>query len=155
MHYLLSFFIPEAHANCPICIVTVGAGLLIAEKLHIDDLLVSIWISGLNTAIAFWMATRFKKRPFTSGIFWAVSFFVVTIAYLWYTRQIGAAFNVMWGTDKIIIGMTAGLTAFLAAMRADKLLRARNGGKVHVPYQKVLMPAVALVVMTIIFKLLI
>lgn len=54
-----SFSFPvSVSAQCPICIVTVGGGMLIAKKLGIDDFLVSIWISALNTAIAFYLADK-------------------------------------------------------------------------------------------------
>ena len=63
------FIVPTSvGAQCPVCIITVGGGMLIAKKLGIDDFLISIWISALNTAIAFWLAPKlkikfFKTRP--------------------------------------------------------------------------------------------
>ena len=55
-------FITPAYAQCPVCIITVGGGMLLAKKLGVDDLLVSIWISALNTAIAFWLAPKLKIK---------------------------------------------------------------------------------------------
>lgn len=49
-------------AQCPVCIVTVGGGMFLADRLGIDDFLVSLWISGLNVAISFWLATKIKNR---------------------------------------------------------------------------------------------
>jgi len=60
------------YASCPVCVITVGGGLLIAKKLGIDDLLVSIWLSGLNSAMAFWI---FKKHPYL----WSLIFYGLTI----------------------------------------------------------------------------
>ena len=59
---LLTFLTPKAaFANCPVCIVTVGGGLFIAQRLGIDDLLITLWISAFNTALAFFMADKIKK----------------------------------------------------------------------------------------------
>ena len=54
--------IKEAYASCPVCIVTVGGGLFIAEKLGIDSLLISIWISALNSAFVFWITKSSKNK---------------------------------------------------------------------------------------------
>jgi len=54
------------YAQCPVCVITVGGGLILAKKLGIDDLLVSIWLSGFNTAIAFWIASGIKKKIFNN-----------------------------------------------------------------------------------------
>ena len=51
----------NVYAQCPVCIVTVGGGLLIAKKLGIDDLLTALWISGLNTAISFWFVSGLHR----------------------------------------------------------------------------------------------
>lgn len=145
-------FVKPAYANCPICIVTVGGGLFIAKKLGIDDLLVSIWISGLNTAIAFWIAKKIKRRLLNNPLFWSLSIYILTIAYLWYAKQIGHSGNTFLGIDKIVFGMTAGLLIFLLAIFIDKLIRYKNGGKVLFYYQKVIIPVFSLILITVIFK---
>ena len=76
------------YAQCPVCIITVGGGLILAKKLGIDDLLVSIWLSGLNTAIAFWIASGIKKKNLNNPVLWSLGFYVMTIGYLSYTKQI-------------------------------------------------------------------
>lgn len=145
-------FIKPVYANCPVCIVTVGGGLLIAKKLGIDDLLVSIWISGLNTAIAFYIASRIKKRIWRNPIIWALSFYILTIIYLGFTKQLGHPKNIFLGIDKIFFGMTLGIAVFLISVFIDKLIRYKNGGKVIFYYQKVIIPVVLLILVTIVFK---
>lgn len=155
-----------AYANCPVCVLTVGGGLFIAKKLGIDDLLVSIWISGLNTAIAYWLSSAIKindiekrhwvllKQVFKNPLNMSFSFYVMTLLYLWYSDQLNHIGNTFWGIDKVLFGMTVGFVAFVLAAGLDKLIRYRNNGKVLFYYQKVIIPIVFLVAVTVAFKVL-
>jgi len=145
-------FVNEAYAQCPACIVTVGGGLLIAKKLGIDDLLVSIWISALNTAMALWIASSIKKKLLNNSILWSLIFYIFTIVYLYYSKQLFHPKNTFLGLDKIITGMTIGLLVALFSVFIDKLIRKRNGNEVLLYYQKVIIPLVLLILTTIIFK---
>lgn len=145
-------FVKEAYAQCPACIVTVGGGLLIAKKLGIDDLLVSIWISALNTAIALWIASSIKKKLFNNPILWSLIFYIFTIVYLYYSKQLFHPKNTFFGLDKIIAGMTIGLLVALFSTFIEKLIRKRNNNKVLFYYQKVMVPLTLLIIITIIFK---
>lgn len=150
----MSFLVPEVYAQCPVCIVTVGGGLLIAKKLGIDDLLVAIWISGLNTALSFWIARSMKIKWLRSPLLWTGGFYLTSIAYLWFSKQIGHLGNTFWGIDKIIFGLSLGLVVSLVAIGIDQLLRKTHGGKVYFPYQKVVVPLLLLMASTLIFKML-
>src|SRR3989339_1713084 len=119
----------SVYANCPVCIITVGGGLLIAKKLGIDDLLVSIWISGLNTAIAFFLAAKIKNKLFNSPYLWTVVFYISTLFYLSYTKQLGHPGNSYLGIDKVFFGMTLGMMTFFLANFTDKFIRMKNRGK--------------------------
>lgn len=142
------------YAQCPVCVITVGGGLIIAKKLGIDDLLVSIWLSGFNTAIAFWIASGIRKKIINNPILWSLGFYAMTIGYLAYTKQINHPGNMFLGIDKVFFGMTIGLLLALAAIGIDKFLRKTNKNKVYFPYQKVIVPLVLLILTTIFFKFL-
>lgn len=147
-------FIKPAYATCPVCIVGVGGGLLLAKRLGLDDLLAAIWISGFNTAVAFWLAKVIKKPLLNNFLFWSLVLYGVSLLYLWYTKQIGHPNNTFIGIDKIIVGLTVGLIVFLAGVGADKALRLNNQGKVVIYYQKVILPLVFLIITTILFAVL-
>jgi len=151
---LINLIIPSVYAQCPICVITVGGGLIIARKLGIDDLLVSIWLSALNTALAFWFASKIKNKVLNNGYLWSLGLFVITIIYLILTKQIGHINNTFIGIDKILFGLTVGLIVSVKAIWFDKFLRSRNNGKVLFPYQKVVVPLIFLLISTIFFKLL-
>jgi hypothetical protein len=147
-------FIPSVYAQCPACVVVVGGGLIIAKKLGIDDLLVSIWLSGLNTAIAFWIASTIKKEIWNNKILWSTSFYLLAIIYLWYSKQIGHPSNKFWGIDKVFLGITIGFFVFLLAILADQVIRQKNKGKKLFNYQRVIVPLSFLIIATLIFNIL-
>ena len=147
-------FIHPVYAQCPVCVITVGGGLIIAKKLGIDDLLVSIWLSGLNTAIAFWIASGIKRKILKNPFLWSLGFYAMTIAYLAYTKQMNHPGNKFLGVDKVFFGMTVGLLSAILANGLDRFLRKTNKNKVYFPYQKVIVPLVLLILATILFKIL-
>lgn len=149
--------VTAAYAQCPVCVVTVGGGLFLAKALHIDDLLVSIWLAALNTAIAYWLAgaVKSKAKVLKNGFLWSVAFYLMTIGSLMATKQIGHRGNTFLHIDKIVFGMTYGYLVSLLAIGIDKLIRKNNNGKVLFFYQKVIIPLVILIVSTVAFALLI
>jgi len=140
-------------AQCPICIVTVGGGMFLAQKLGIDDFLVSLWISGLNTAISFWLATKIKNRVFGNPVILSVLMLALTLSYFILTNQTGLANNQIFGLDKIIFGQIIGLFIWVLGIFVDRYSRKLNGGKILFPYQKVVIPISILLIFTILFKL--
>ena len=147
------FLVKAAYAQCPVCIVTVGGGMILAKKLGIDDFLVSLWISGLNTAISFWLAQKIKNRFFGNPIILSVLMLITTLSYFIFTDQTGSAGNQILGLDKIIFGQSLGLLIWLLGIFVDRKSRVLNGGKILFPYQKVVFPIGILIILTITFKL--
>ena len=135
-------FVSPVYAQCPVCIITVGGGLFIAEKLGISSFLVSIWLSALNCAIAYYLATKFKKPILKSGYFWSIIFYLLTVFYLDISRQL----------DSSLIGLSVGLIVSIFSINIDQLIKHFNHGKVLFYYQKVIIPLVILIITTIICK---
>lgn len=148
-----SYLFPvTASAQCPVCIVTVGGGMLLAKKLGIDDLLVSIWISALNTAIAFYLAPKIKYRFLNNP--WVLSFllFATTLIYFQTSGQLMHAKNQLLGFDKIILGQTLGMVAMFLGNFIYGFTKYRNGGKALFPYSKVVFPVGLVLIITLAFK---
>jgi hypothetical protein len=147
------FLVKAAYAQCPVCIVTVGGGMIIAKKLGVDDFLVSLWISGLNTAIAFWLASKIKNRILSSPIIFSLLIFSLTLFYFIFTNQTGSSVNRILGLDKIIFGQSLGLLIWFLGIFIDRYSRKLNGGKILFPYQKVIFPIGVLLIFTFLFKI--
>lgn len=149
-------FISSAYAQCPVCVVTVGGGLLIAKKLGIDNLLTAIWISGLNTAISFWFVTFVRKPKILKNPFlWTLLMYAGTIAYLYGTKQMFNGGGTFLGVDKVLVGLFTGMVVWLLGIGIDKLIRKYNKGKVLFFYQKVIVPLALLVLTSVLFSALI
>ncbi|MCL4384622.1 hypothetical protein M1116_04155 [Patescibacteria group bacterium] len=146
------FLVRSVYAQCPVCIVTVGGGMLLAKKLGIDDLLVSIWISALDTAISFWLASKFKNRFLRNPLLLSLIMYGFTLFYFQYTGQMGHVGNRLFGIDKILLGQTLGLIAMVIGNFTYLYTKKNNGGRTLFPYAKVVFPVVLVVVTTVIFK---
>lgn len=160
MFFLISFvscyllFVSRVYAQCPVCIVTVGGGMLIAKKLGIDDLLVSIWISALNTAIAFWLAPKLKLKLLKNSYFLSFLFLAFTLFYFKFTDQMGSATNRVLGVDKILLGQTIGLLSMFLGNFLYAFSKAKNHHRALFPYSKVIFPAGTVLLVTLAFKFL-
>ena len=146
-------FVHSTYAQCPVCIVTVGGGMLLAKKLGVDDMLVSIWISALNTAISFWLASKFKNRFLRNPVILSLIMYGFTLFYFQFSGQLHHPANRLLGIDKIIFGQTLGLIVMLIGNFLYLYTKKRNGGKTIFPYAKVVFPVSMILLITIIFKL--
>ena len=152
-------FVKAAYAQCPVCIVTVGGGMLIAKKLGIDDLLVSIWISALNVAIAFWLAPKIPRSAFGGKIKYlnnkhllSLILLATTLLYFQFTDQIGEVNNRAWGVDKILFGQIIGFLAMALANHSYQFIKKRLG-HTPFPYAKVVFPLGSVLLVTFAFKI--
>ena len=156
---LLTFNSRPVGAQCPICIVTVGGGMLIAKKLGVDDFLVSIWISALNTAIAFYLADKFQndkmlfKKILSNPWFLSIIFLAFTLIYFVTTNQTGHPANKLLGIDKIIFGQVLGMSIMFIGNFLYSYTKSNNSGKAIFPYSKVVFPVGLVLLTTLIFKL--
>lgn len=135
-----------------------GAGLALSRQLGIDDLMTSLWIGAVLMSVSMWTIdwagkqkwwpkesnrqTMFKIAVFGSyygvaalGLIWTKAWFVLG--------------NTLWGIDKIILGIVVGSLAFLAVEDWYQKTKTKNG-KAHFPFEKVVLPVVALVILSII-----
>lgn len=149
--YLL--LVTPVSAQCPVCIVTVGGGMLLAKKLGIDDLLVSIWISALNTALSFYLAPKIKIKLLNNPLVLSALMYATTIIYFVTTGQTGHLSNRLLGIDKIFLGQTLGLVVMILGNTIYLYTKRKNGDKALFPYSKVVFPVGSILLVTLFFKL--
>lgn len=146
--------VKPALATCPVCIVAVGSGLWLAEKLGVDDLIAAIWIGAFSASLAIALAGKFKKfkLPYPE-ISWTIVFYLLTLATLKIQGKLGNPYCKIWGVCKIWLGVTLGNLVVWLGVVLDKLARKINQGKVFFPFQKVILPLAATLLVSIIFHL--
>jgi len=140
---------------CPVCTVTVIAGLGISRLLGIDDLITSIWIGGLILSLSFITIDWIKKKwPKLNSKYYRFSTFILMYLFvlipLKLNHTIGIIRNSFWGIDKIILGIIIGSIVFLAGAWADKYQR-KKFKKIFFPFQKVVFPVLSLVITSLVF----
>lgn len=141
---LLIFLFPvSVNAVCPVCTVAVAGGLGMSRWIGIDDTVTGIWIGGVILSsglwLADWMGKKGWKMPFKELVS-IILFYLFVIPPLYWTKMIGVRGNILWGIDKIVLGIVIGSTLFLCGVWLDKWLRSMNQGKVYVYFQKVIAP---------------
>jgi hypothetical protein len=130
-------------AQCPVCIVTVGGGMLLAKKLGIDDLLVSIWISALNVAISFWLAPKIKIKYLNNKHLLSLLLLATTLFYFYFTSQ---------ATSKVLWGQAIGFLTMALANHSYFYVKSRLG-HTPFPYAKVAFPLVSILFITLTLKI--
>ena len=140
---------------CPVCAVTVIAGLGISRLLGIDDLITSIWIGGLILSLSFITIDWIKKKwPKLNPKYYRFPTFVLMYLFVLVPLKldhiIGIYRNTIWGVDKIIFGIIVGSVALLTGAWADMYQR-KKFKKIFFPFQKVVFPILALVLISLVF----
>ena len=140
---------------CPVCTVTVIAGLGISRLLGIDDLITSLWIGGFILSFSFitiaWIGKKWpklKSKYYYFPTFILMYLFVLVPLILNHT--IGIIRNTIWGIDKIVFGIIAGSLVFIIGIWADKKVRKIKGKQLFI-YQKVVFPVLALIILSFVF----
>ena len=154
--FALMFFVlipANALAVCPACTVAVSAGVGLSRWLGIDDTITGLWIGGFLVSIIIWTInwlskkTKFKAMPALTTFF----YYAIIIFTLITTNIIGHPENILWGIDKLILGIFIGSVFFLIGSETYKYIKMRNKNRAWFPFQKVVMPILPLIILTIIF----
>lgn len=146
--------VPRAFAMCPVCTLTVGAGLGLARYLKVDDLVTGLWIGGFIVSSTGWLINVLNRRdirfPGRILLITIISYALFLIPFST-AGLIGHPFNTIWGMDRLLTGIVTGSIAFFAAALWYQSLKRRNGGHTYFPFQHIVMEAGSLVVMSIVF----
>jgi hypothetical protein len=59
--------------------------------------------------------------------------------------------NKLWGMDRILLGMMIGSIVFFVAAVSYNQLKKNNKDHAYFPFQKVIMPLVSLIILSVIF----
>jgi hypothetical protein len=163
--YLISLFLLffsftlKAQAVCPICTIAVGAGVGIAEEFGVDDIVIGLWVGGLTISLIFWTIDWLTRKKIKSA--WTtpatiIVYFLLVIAPLFFIKIkgypiIGKELNTFWGMDKMLLGIALGSVFFFSGAKLYEFLKKKNNNHTYFPFQKVVMPILPLIILSIIF----
>lgn len=146
-----------AHAFCPVCTVGVAAGLEGARVLGVADVITGLWAGGLMLSLAAWTENYMRDHGITNKILillnYVVYFGILALIYVFPAGNPTLRFNAttMWGIDQFLLGVVVGATVFWLAGKWYQIIKANNGGHAWFPFQKVVWPLGALIIVTLIF----
>ena len=148
----------KALAMCPVCAIAVGAGIGFSRWIGVDDSITGIWVGGLVVSLITWTIDWCNRKQIhfpLRDIATIVGYYVLTIVPLYFMGLAGGSTRaIAFGLDKLTIGMVVGSLAFWAAAEWYFHLKAQHGGHAYFPFQKVVMPVSALILMSVIFYVL-
>lgn len=151
----ICFFYPfMAQAVCPVCAVAVGAGVGLSRWLGVDDAVSGLWIGGLLISLAMWTKDWLGKKDINfkhKNIIIFLTYFLLVIAPFYFSGIIGAPLNILWGVDKLLLGIVLGAISFFLGGIWYYRLKEKNQGHAYFPFQKVVMPIAPLVILSIVF----
>jgi len=155
--FAISFlFAKNVLAVCPICTIAVGVGVGLSRWLGIDDAITGLWVGGLIVSMITWTESwlekkniRFKGRIFVN-IF---AYYALIIIPLYYSGIIMNPIHAFCacGLDKLLLGIIVGSFAFWFGASWYFYLKEKNNGHAYFPFQKVVMPILPLIILSIIY----
>lgn len=142
----LTLFPLKAFANpaCAVCTVAIGASLEIARKLGVPDSVVGLWAGALLALLGYWTILFFDKKNwhFKGRDFLLISLSVATIGFIYagQTPYLPKAIGYVFYMDAILFSAVVGALTYVLSQKLYQVLKERNGGHAHFPFEKVVLP---------------
>ena len=137
-----------ANPACPICTIAIGAGVGVAEQLGVPTAVVGIWAGALLTLLGYWAAKFCDSRgwnfPGRNALLIGLSVAMIGFAYVGDLDYSPVwIWNVLY-LDPIIFGALVGMVVFILVEKLYEFMKRKNGGHAHFPFERVVLPVVAL-----------
>jgi hypothetical protein len=148
------FISTAVFAVCPLCTFAIGAGIGLTQYLGIDDTITGLWVGGLIVSLIVWTISWFNKkniRFYGRKVSITIIYYGTVIFPLYICEITGHALNKLWGMDKILLGIIVGSIAFFIGAISYDHLKKKNENKAYFPFQKIVMPVLPLVILSVIF----
>ncbi|MGC8880728.1 MAG: hypothetical protein ACP5OX_00385 [Minisyncoccia bacterium] len=139
-----------------LCPITISVSLWLSRYLGIDDLTLGLWLGALILSLSYQFYLFLKKRKFSFPfsfliiliVFWFLSFLPIFNRINWAQKE-----SFFCGLPRVIFGSFLGMLAlFLSDFLNNKFLEKYHGGKVYFTYQRVIVPLIILIIISIIIE---
>jgi hypothetical protein len=144
---------------CPVCTIAVALGVGVFRAWGIDDVVTGLWIGALIVSSIAWMIDYLNRKNIHflfRKIIIILSFYAIFLIPLWKPFNIiGLSGNVLWGMDKIILGVIIGTILFILSVALDVWLKKANNNRVVIYYQRVFIPLIILLIASLYLHLII
>lgn len=141
---------------CAICTATVATCVGLSRWLGVDDTISGVWIGGLMVSLVLWILHLLDKKEihfkFRKILITVLSYFSVLYP-LFLLKIIGLPLNKSryFGIDKLFFGIFMGSLVFSFSLWLNNYLKKQNHNKVYLPFQKVIIPVLFLLILSLYF----
>ncbi|MBO5443092.1 MAG: hypothetical protein J6A33_04835 [Alphaproteobacteria bacterium] len=151
---LLSASPALANPACAVCTIAVGASLEIARSLGVDDSVVGVWAGAFLVMIGFWTIRWLDKKGwnFKGRDFWVLFLSVAMIGFMYISHlQYNPNVILIFYLDPFLFSTIVGALVMVYSSEFYQWMKAKNGGHAHFPFEKVVVPVVALALVSTYF----
>lgn len=143
-----------ANPACAVCTVAVGASLEVARRYGFDDAVVGVWAGAFLALLGYWFILWFDKKGWQffgrDLLLMAVS--VGTIGAMYFHIPYQPKIIGIFYMDPLLFSTILGALTFIYVSKFYQWMKAKNGGHAHFPFEKVVLPVVALVLLSVYFN---
>ena len=153
---LMLVFAGKALANpaCAVCTVAVGASLEVARRYGVDDAVVGVWAGAMLALLGYWLILWFEKKNWNfigrNLLLMAVS--VGSIGFMYVNMPYQAKVIGIFYMDPLLFSTILGALTFIYVSKFYQWMKAKNGGHAHFPFEKVVLPVLALALLSLYFN---
>ncbi|MBI2580449.1 hypothetical protein HYV85_01440 [Candidatus Woesearchaeota archaeon] len=139
-------------AHCPLCAAATAGGVAATRFLGVDDSVTGTFIGGFVVSTGLWFNNWLKKKknggeflPFQAAIVVLLSV-ALTLLTFYMAKLIGSPnpAYMIFGVDKLMVGMLAGTVVSVGAFALHKWIRKVRGGKSLMPFQGIIVTLLCL-----------
>ena len=137
-----------ANPACPVCTIAIGAALPIAHRMGVPDAVAGLWVGAFLAIMGYWIIKFMDGRGWR---FWGRDALVMglTVAsigfvYLGTVAYKPCRYMGIINIDPILFGTILGAVLFILTEKAYDIMKMKNGGHAHFPFEKVVLPIVVL-----------
>ncbi len=137
-----------ANPACAVCTIAVGASLEIARRLGVDDSVVGVWAGAFLVLLGFWAIKWFDKKNWhfagRDTLLIVLSVAMIGFMYLGKLTYHSEVVGYIFYLDPFLYSVILGAVVFIVSSNFYQWMKKKNGGHAHFPFEKVVVPVVAL-----------
>lgn len=143
-----------ANPACAVCTVAVGASLEVARRYGVDDAVVGVWAGALLTLLGYWLILWFDKKGwnFAGRDFLLMALSVGSIGFMYFEMPYQPRPIACFYMDPLLFSTLLGSLTFIYVSKFYQWMKAKNGGHAHFPFEKVVLPVLALALLSVYFN---